>query len=260
MKKSKWLVALFVSVVALTGCGKTENVKEVFATAEKKMDALSNFTMKMEMNIGVKSSGVEMTIPTTIETKMDVKSKTSKMNMSVEMMGMKLSTEGYTQTVDGKVITYTKEMMGDTWTKEISDDDDSNDVLSIAEHAKKIEKKKSDDKAANCYQLTISKEDMTALLGTMGADSVEEYQIEKDVVIDAYIDKESNYITKIVMDLKDVMTVEEDVELTSATITITIYDFDKVGTITIPEEVIQNAQEEAEGNDWNFDDEDDLEM
>ncbi len=94
----------------------------------------------------------------------------------------------------------------------------------------------------------------------MGADSVEEYQIEKDVVIDAYIDKESNYITKIVMDLKDVMTVEEDVELTSATITITIYDFDKVGTITIPEEVIQNAQEEAEGNDWNFDDEDDLEM
>lgn len=255
MKRAKWLVALLVSVVALTGCGKTENAADVMNKAGEKMKGLSNYAMKMEMEIGVKASGLEMTVPMTIDAKIDTKSETAKMNMSIEMMGMKISTEGYTQTEDGKTTTYTKEMMGDTWTKEYSDDKTGYDEFTmIADTFSKIEKKKSNDKSANCYKATISKEKMDSLFATMGNDSMEGYTIEKDVVIDVYVDKKSNYITKMVMDLKDAMKVEDEVEITAATITITFSDFDQVGTITIPEEVITSAVEEHEMDDFNFDD------
>lgn len=258
MRKSKWLVALLVSVIALTGCGKTENVEDVINTAGQKMRDLSNYAMKMEMNVGIKASGLEMTVPMTIDAKIDVKSETAQMNMAIEMMGMKMSTEGYVQTEEGKTTTYTKEMMGDTWTKEYSDDKTGfNDVMMIADNFSKIEKKKSNDKSANCYKATISKDKMDSFLSAMSTDNMEGYSIEKDVVIDVYVDKKSNYITKLVMDLKDVMEADEEVEITAATITITFSDFDQVGTITIPEEVITNAVEESDDmDDFDLDDSD----
>lgn len=259
MRKSKWLVALLVSVVALTGCGKTEKAEDVINTAGQKMEDLSNYAMKIEMNIGVKASGLEMTVPMTIDAKIDVKSETVQMDMTIEMMGMKMSTEGYIQTEDGKTTTYTKEMMGDTWTKEYSDDKTGfNDVAMIADNFTKIEKKKSNDKSANCYKATISKDKMNSLLAAMGTDNMEGYSIEKDVVIDVYVDKKSNYITKMVMDLKDVMKADEEVEITAATITITFSDFDQVETVTIPEEVITSAVEESDDIDDFYSDDSDI--
>ncbi len=254
MRKSKWLVALFVSLLALTGCGKKEDFAEVLDASRKKMDELSNYAMKMEMKIGVKAEGIEMTLPVVVDAKIDAKSQTGEMTTSMQFMGMDISTQSYTQTVDGKTTTYTKEEMDDeeVWTKETSESaTDYKQFVSITENSTDIQKKKSDDKNADYYQVTISKEQMQSLMkesSNLMGDSMdmEGYDIKNDVVVDVYVDKNSHYITKLGIDLKDVMSMDEmeaGVELTEASITISFSEFDKVGTITIPEDVIENAQE-----------------
>lgn len=93
MKRLKWIAILPVFVMVLTGCGKKENLKSILATAEKKMDDLSNYTMNIEMKIGFKAPGFELLVPATMETKVDQKTQTAKANITFEILGMKLSTE-----------------------------------------------------------------------------------------------------------------------------------------------------------------------
>lgn len=267
MRKIKWIMALLVSAFLLTGCGKQENATEVLDASRKKMNELSNYAMKMEMNMGIKAEGMEMTIPVTIDAKIDDKSGISQINTTTSMLGMSFSTEGYTQIVDGKTITYSKgsyELDGEQiWTKETSDQTANyKQFLLITESSSKVEKKKSDDKNADYYQVTISKEKMKSLMAessNLMGDSMDlgdGYDIQNDVVIGIYVDKESQYITKLSMDLKDVLSIEgmeAGTELTEFNFTLTFSEFDQVGTLTIPEEVITNAQEESD-EDWNFDD------
>lgn len=267
MKKSKWLAALLVSVFALTGCGKTdENASEVLDTARKQMNELSNYSMKMEMKMGVKAEGMSMEIPVVVDAKIDEKSGTAQMTTTASMFGMEISTEGYTQVVDGKTITYSKgnyEFDGEeVWTKETSDEvSNYSEFVAITEFGTKIDKKKSDDKNADHYQVTISKEKMKELMSessNLMGDSMdmEGYDIKNDVVLDIYVDKNSNYITKMVMDLKDVISLEDmevAMEISECSLTFTFSDFNKVGTVTIPADVITSAIDQSD-DDWNFDD------
>ncbi len=267
MKKSKWLAALLVSVFALTGCGSKNdsNASEVLDKARKQMNELSNYSMKMEMKMGIKAEGMTMEIPVVVDAKIDAKSKTGKMTTTASMFGMESTTEGYTQVVDGKTITYSKgnyEFDGEqVWVKETSEDETNyNEFVAITEFGTKVEKKKSDDKNADYYQLTISKEKMKELMSEssslMGDMDFESADIKNDVVLDIYVDKKSNYITKLSMDLKDVISMEDmevAMEISECSLTFTFGDFDKVGTITIPEDVITNAIDQSD-DDWNYDD------
>ncbi len=265
-KKSKWLTALFVSVVALTGCGKSsENASEVLDTARKQMNELSNYSMKMEMKMGVKAEGMSMEIPVVVDAKVDEKSGTAQMTTTASMFGMESTTEGYTQVVDGKTITYSKgnyELNGEqVWTKETSDEVSKyNEFVAITEFGTKIEKKKSNDKNADYYQVTISKEKMKELMNDssslMGDMDFENADIKNDVVLDIYVDKKSNYITKMTMDLKDVISLDDpevEMEISECSFTFTFSDFNKVGTVTIPEDVITSAIDQSD-DDWNYDD------
>lgn len=258
MKKSKWLIALVAGIFAVTGCGNSnKDYDTVIDDARKKMEGLSNYSMTMEMNMGMKASGIEMTIPMTADMKIDNKSNIAQMNMSVSMFGMKVTTESYMDMSGEQTITYTKETLGEGWTKEYSENATNfQEFTSITENSSKIEKKKSDEKDADRYAVTISKEKMQDLLsesmGTMGSDT-EGYEIASDVVVDLYINKKSGYITKMSMDLKDVIKMDEsEGELTECTFTFTFADFDKLGTITIPEDVVANAVEESE-DDFDYD-------
>ncbi len=266
MKKSKWLATLLVSVLALTGCGSKndKNASEVLDAARKQMNELSNYSMKMEMKMGIKAEGMTMEIPVVVDAKIDAKSKTGKMTTTASMFGMESTTEGYTQVVDGKTITYSKgnyEFDGEqVWTKETSEDETNyNEFVAITKFGTKLEKKKSDDKNADHYQVTISKEKMKELMSEssslMGDMDFESANIKNDVVLDIYVDKESNYITKLSMDLKDVISMEDTevaMEISECSLTFTFSDFDKVGTITIPEDVVTSAIDQSD--DWNYDD------
>ena len=277
MKKSKWLAALLISVLALTGCGKTEeNASEVLDTARKQMNELSNYSMKMEMKMGLKAEGMTMEVPVVVDAQIDEKSGTAKMTTTASMFGMEFSTEGYTQVVDGKTITYTKgnfELEGEqVWTKETSDEPAGyGEFVAITEYGTKVEKKKSDDKNANHYQITISKDKMKELMSessSLMGDGMDlsDYDIKNDVIVDVYVEKNSNNITKLSMDLKEVISLEDmevEMEISDCMLTFTFSEFYKVGTITIPEDVTTNAiDQDSYYDDWNFDDSefDELEM
>lgn len=257
MKKSKWLMALVAGLLVVTGCGK-KNYDSIIDESRKKMEDLSNYSMKMEMNVGVKASGIEMTIPMTATAKLDNKAKTAQMEMTVSMFGMKVTTESYMDLSKEQAITYTKESLSEAWTKEYSENPiNFQEFTTITENSSKIEKKKSDEKGTDHYAVTISKEKMqelmTASMDSMGTES-EDFKIEKDVVIDLYIDKKSGYMTKMAMDFADIIQLdEEDGEITEFTMTLTFADFNTVGTVTIPEDVVANATEES---DVDFDSED----
>lgn len=265
MKKTKGFIALLVSVCILTGCGKNEDSTEILKASEKKMNELSSYAMKMEMTLGMKAEGMELTVPIVADIKVDEKSGNSQMKTSTKMMGQEIATEGYAQILDGKTTTYTKgtyELDGEKiWMKETNDEKtDYMEFVSIIKNNTKIQKKKSDDKKANLYQITVSKDQMKELLknssSVMGEMDAESADIKGDVVVDVYVDKSSDYITKIVMDLKDTISMEEEdveMEITSYTISITFSEFNKVGTITIPEEVINTAKDQS-SDDWYMDD------
>ena len=248
MKKRNWFALLLVIGLTLTGCGKKENDSEIIDNARKKMNALSSYAMTMDISMGIKSGGFEMNMPFTIAAKLDNVSKNAKMDIAIEVFGMSIETESYVDASGEQTITYTKEVMEDAWTKSYSENTGGlQDFASITENSTKIEKKKSNDKTLAYYQITISKDKMQTLLNeSMNAmDSTDAYVIEKDVVVDIYIDKKTNYITKMEMNLLDVMTIDdEDAELTEFKMSITFSQFDEIGTITIPAEVIENAVEE----------------
>ena len=266
MKKSKWLAALLVSVLMLTGCGKTtssEDAGKALDEANKKMEELSNYAMKMEMTMGMKAEGMTMEIPVVMNAKVDAKNKIMQMDGSVKVMGEEETMESYTQEVDGKTIEYSKGISYldgeevDVWYKETEEASVGYDeFISIAENASKVEQKKSNDKNTNYYQVTIAKEKMQEIMNsssdlTMGE---EEYEIASDVVVDIYVDKTSGYITKISMDLAKVISLdtEAQIEISEFTFTISLSEFDKVGNVTIPEDVIANAIDQ---DAWDYDDE-----
>ncbi len=227
------------------------------------MSNLSNYALKFQMNLGVKMEGMEMTIPYIIDAKYDEKSKIGIMNTSVKIMGIDFSTNVYTQTIDGKTITYTRENEEEAeegiWLKKIEDSQSSNQLFdSIAEKIKKIKQKKSNDKHTDYYQVTIDKEQMQSLLNqssrfTKSSINTTYYEIVRDVIVDLYVDKNTNYITKICMDLKDAIQLDEnEAEVSMFTIILTFSEFNNVGTLTIPEEVIQNAIDQLDV-DQSFD-------
>lgn len=256
MRKAKWLVAFTIFVLALTGCGKDKNSGEVLNNAKKQMEALSNYAMKLEMKMGVKSAGLEMDFPIEMNIKVDEKTQTAKMDVQFEMLGMKISTEGYMQQVGNQTVTYTKEVMEDVWTKEYSETSSNfSELKNMTKQFSNAKQKKSDDKEAYLYQVSISKEEMKNWMQSMdsvGSTEAGEFNIDKDVVMDVYVNKKTNYITKMVMNLKEAIKMtEEETQITNFEVIMSFSDFNNVGTITIPEEVVTSAQEE---NDWNLDD------
>lgn len=249
MKKLKWLALVFVSAIMITGCGKERTPEEVVDDASKKMNELSNYAMKLEMTMSINSSGIEMTIPITIDEKVDEDSKIASMNMTFEMFGVKMTSEGYIDMSQDQTVTYAKDFLEDTWTKEYSANNELDDFVSITENASKVEKKDSEVKNVEHYQVTIEKDKMQQLLNASmnTIDETEEYTVNGDVVVDLYIDSKTNYINKMEMDLSNSVSMNaEDVEITAFSLTITLSDFNTVGTITIPDDVVANAVESSE--------------
>lgn len=255
--KLKNIVLALTSVLLFAGCGN--NPAKTLEKVSSNMSNLDNYEMKMTLNMGVKSEGVEMSIPINISANVDEKNKKASMDTTIEMMGFKVTTESYLDMTDDETITYTKSVSDDdVWTKSTSKNQDISNISKIIEAGTNVTKKSTKEKDVIYYQVTVTKEIMEKYMKEMGdtedlADSVE---INDDVVMDVYISKDKKYLKKIYIDFSKFTKIEdEEAEMTEFNLEISFDKFNEVGNVEIPKEVIDNAKEEDE-IDYDFDYED----
>jgi len=234
MSKFK-LLLLPLLLLSLTGCFRTpeEKVQDAFT----KTDEASSAHTDMNINIGMKSEGIEIEIPVVISADIDNKTELAEMDLSVSIFGMKVSTKMYLDMKNN--ISYSQEE--DTWVKSVETDT----VLPTTANFTftNVEEQESTEKEY-VYKVTISKETFMNMMGSLETTALEDesYEFINDVVLDIYVDKSTGYVTRIYTDLQDAVKYDaEDVEITSFNMEIIYSNFDKVSVTEIPEEVVENA-------------------
>ena len=265
MKKIKYfLMLLFVSMVALTGCGtKNElSVSETFEKAVANVEAAENLKMNAIIEIGMKAEGLTVDMKVNMDMINDLKNGKTKTNMTMNMFGFNMETEMYTdsKSIEGKTITYTKDVEGN-WTKEITDSeentsDSSTEFLKTLADNNSIKELKSDKNNYN-YQVIINSDTLKGLMGSMDDDTLSDYTdvLTGNMKIIVSIDKKTYNYSKISMDMTDMMKdymKELGAELTKAEFVINFSDYNKAGSVVIPSDVEENAIDD----DFNWDDSD----
>lgn len=245
MKNKLKLLLLPILVLSLTACGpKSDSPKgeESLKTAIEKTNKAKSFHMDYKIDMGAKSEGVEMEVPIAIGLDMDQKSNVAKLELSMSVLGMNISTTSFMDLKNN--IMYTKQIgEEDSWTKQTLTNGYNSNMLGTYTKASK----KDDTKDEYHYEVTISPEDFQKnleLLQTSG-NSTDGLSLTKDVTMNVYVDKKTNYITKLEADLKDSVKLDdEDVEYTKLKFTVTYKDFDKVTVDAIDSSIIENAKSE----------------
>lgn len=270
MRKVKFLlITLLVSVVALTGCNKKNELspEETLKKAQDAMKTVDNYKMDMVVSVGISGSGMTMNIDMNLNGIVDEKNGKTKMSMSTNFLGQNINTEMYTdtKTEEGKVISYTKQN-DDSWTKSVSDNEDANadvakamqEIISSGDNLKKV---KSDSKDVYTYEITIPAEKFASLMDMTGNESmsmVDKENLTGNITLKISIDKKTNNFTKFYMDMKEMLsssmeTSEEfKIEISKAEFTINFSDYNKAGDVTIPSDVIESAKDDEQGEDNNF--------
>lgn len=258
MKKLRYLVAaLFIGAVTLTGCGKKETLKpeDAIKKAQDTMKTAENYKIDMSVDAGIKTQGMSFDINLKLDGQIDVKNGKFKMTMSTSFLGEDINAEMYvdSKNEEGKIISYTKDEDG-TWTKTITDikedTDVSNAMMSIINLGDNIKSVKSDDKNVNTYETTISAEQLASLMEMAAEEdvsSIDTSMLKGNVVLRISIDKKTNNITTLYVDMKELLTsalaTNSDIEMefSKAEFTINFVDVNKAGDVTIPSDVIENA-------------------
>lgn len=267
MKKTKYLiVGLLVSIFAITGCSKKKNdlsVEETFKKAVNNVNSAENFKMSMAMNVGFKAEGMTMDMSVKMDGITDIKNGTSKMKMSMNVLGQNVETESYTDTKSetGKIITYTKNEDG-SWSKEVSNNTSNYDTNSSIEFLKaladndSIKQLKADKNNYN-YEITINADTLKSLMNSIN-DEADIYAdaLKGDIKMKISIDKETFNYTKMSIDMENMLgkymnELQEGFSITKAEFIIDFSDYNKAGTVTIPNEALST---ELEDDDWNWDD------
>lgn len=102
MKKCRLILYSLVSLIVLSGCG-TPKIDKALENSR----SLSSYTMKIE------SKQADVVSNSIIE--LDLNNNISKQVSSVDANGISKEITVYSETVDGKVISYTKGLIGDDW-------------------------------------------------------------------------------------------------------------------------------------------------
>ncbi len=258
MKLKKIGIMLCVVLLLVVGCGKKElTPQEVFDEAIKKMETLENASFKMNVEVAAVSEGESQSISVAIDGKIDDKNKMTDMTLDLDLGGISIATQVYTEEVDGNTITYTKDVMGDGYTKtteptDSSLDVDFNEVADFFNGKREITKVKSDIDKLDKYEVKITKDDFQEIFGSVSEildEDMSGIEIKNDLVADIYINEEG-YMTKVVIDMKDVIGEIEGVEYTKLSLTIELTDINKT-TVTIPDDVRNNAVEEV-AEDYDY--------
>ncbi len=243
MKQKLKLLLLPILVLSLTACGtsekeniKTPVKKDNLKAAIEKTNKVQNYHMDYKFDMAVKSEGMEMEVPMSMAFDVDPKSKVNKLELTMEILGIKVST---TSLMDMKNnIMYTKDPEDENkWTKEKLEQNLNSDKIGKYSKATKIDSTEEEDH----YQITMAPQEFQTKLSALESN---EMTLSKDVIADIYIDKKTNYVTKIIVDLKDSVKPENDgTEYTKLTLSMTLSNFDNVTVDPIDQKIIDNAVE-----------------
>lgn len=257
MKKIKYLMVLCATMLLVSGCGKKIDADELMKTASKKMEDLESFNMNLNIDMALSSQGFSVGMKADVAGEVDVKNNITHTTTTATVLGMTTTSESYDIEKDGQNITYTSDDEGETWTYETKEaSEDKTEIMNIADKYKSVKKVKSDEKGLTKLEVTFDKKffnDNSDMFGN-GLD-MDSMSLDKDLVMYVYVDEDSR-ITKMVMDLKEYIDAdslnedsETDLTIDKIVITIEFSKFDKVGVLTVPESVINEATLSNESNE-----------
>lgn len=226
-----------VLLLLVTGCGKPElTAKERIEKATTAVQTYDNLNMKMDVSVNVNANGMSMDMNVSGSGVVDRKNKTTHMNMTSKVLGMTIESETYTESKNGKLTTYTKEKS--EWKKEVKDDTSSTGGMadfSSLKDASKIEEIKESDKNIHHYQVTLTPEEAKKMMSGNTDNSLTQ-NISGDVIVDIYINQ-NNELSKVSMTMKN----KADSGEQKVTLSYEISNINSAGTVTIPNDVIENA-------------------
>lgn len=252
MKKNifKLLILPVMSLLLITGCDDKEDHFEI---AKKNMQELKSYSMDIDVEMQMKTGGITINLPITLNSDVDVTNKMSKMEISSELMGASINSTTYVDGTDENNVIQYSSTDGTNWTKaEVENNNNQVDNLVNADNIKEI---KSDDKDYYVYEATLDKDKMSGIIdedltnnNIMGS-----IDITNNITFKYYINKKTKYVEKILAELTDVMNVTDEdsgqeVELTKLSFEIKFSNFNDVSRIVIPDDV-KNATVDPDNND-----------
>lgn len=236
MKSKLKLLLLPLIVFGLTACN---NKKADLESAIEKTNKAKSYHVDYVIDMGIKSSGIEMEVPIKMGMDMDTKTQVAKMNMNMSMFGVNVDMNGYVDLKNNIMYMENIEEEG-SWTKQKMQNMTTNPVGKYSKVTKKDSTKEEDH-----YEATVTPEEFQKNLSLLGeSGTTDGMKLTKNVILDIYVNKKSNYVTKMEADLKDAIELEENVEYSKLKFTMTFSDFDKVSVKEIDKSIIDKAVEE----------------
>lgn len=235
MKKIKIFVSALFITLLLTGCGKTP--EEILSDAGDNMAALDNYHMLMDMDIEMSYEGTTFSMGVTVNSDVDEKNGNAHMEISTSAFGTVVTAETYTTPEDNKSITYT--LQEDEWYKEESEVAENDFDFNIFKDATNIEELEDQE---NTYKISLTEEQLKAILSSVNSEETDNEETTIDVnnvLIEVTVN--DGYITKMVLDMPTTAESEGVTFDSNCTLTIEFSQFNEVGDVAIPAEVIENA-------------------
>ena len=277
-KKGNKLIFIFIVIIVLLAIligsyflffksdnTKSMNASEALKLASNNMKKLDNYEMNFSIKMGIKYEGVSGALELSGNSKIDSKNKT----YYTSVTGLGQSMERYGKITDDKETVYSYDSGNEKWYVSES----SNGNMSIEEligdtsyYDIKSVSVKSDVDGLRKYQITMDMKKLSSILSKI--DGFEnEYSLDDAKMLDkfkiyVYINKD-NYIEKIYMDLLELMDDSDldtgDYSFDELSFTITFARFNEVGSVVIPENVINDANKiDDELDDKEIYDEEDI--
>ena len=260
-KEIKYLGLLFILLLCFsTGCGKKDPEKILKDAIEKTENAKST-KVKFGLNYGFDMQGISIGVSFTGEE--EVYKENNDMvsahgTYDVKAIGMNQSIENYSVQKEGYLYSYIKDEDGQwsyTKTEYKQNNDYKDKIIKMIDSATKVKSEKSDKKGYNKLSVTLDIEDtLKSLNEIMPKDSLDEFSEQlnsfsmKEITFTVYI--KDGYISVIEMDLEDILNNTTtlfgnefgkiDVH---GVLTISLFDYNKVSEVKVPDEVINNEKE-----------------
>lgn len=241
MKKSKILAVICALMLVVTGCGgkevKSETPADVASKAIEKMKGLDNYHVSMTMDMSFTEGGVSTSVIMNVDEDYDAKNHTAYTFTSTSMLGQDIEAESYSEIKDGKTTNYTNNGE-DTWIKSSVDAETTAPTtdLEVISRAKEVKLVKEENETKT-YEATLDKEITKELVSDMDVEVDDNVEL-KDTIMKYIVDKDG-YITRYDM----AMTVSQQGQTSTITIIVYYSQFNAVGDIVIPQEIIDGAQE-----------------
>lgn len=255
-KKLVWLLSavMVVSAVMLGGCGgKKVTAESIIQEVNANMEKCKSFTgdMNMDMNMGMSDGTEEQEISITMGGSLEATTDPviTHMDVTMDMLGMSVDMDVYTQVEGDKTTTYTG-VMG-SWTKTEQETPDTaamENLYTIAGDGKNMtlaeKTEKIGDREAYVLTSTITGEELAGLMNSMGGDMTQGLGVDlssMEAVVNMKVYKDKMVPASVSVEMKDNgegIEIDGIVMKLGMTMVMNYSDFDTIESITIPEEAL----------------------